>query len=659
MNINEFYKWGREYLAQSEETKHLSFEEGTVNSDVLLKVFTALSFQLQLDIDKVRLGQSLENYDLMDPEQMEALVANVFLERRAGAKSRVTQTLYFRRQVDLTIGPETIFYSKDGKAFVVDGIAVFKAFQMRRELIDTTEYYAVDVSIEAVDDGVENDIPANEITIISTNPEGFVFTTNKAASIGGYDYETNAELKTRGERAIATRDNISDNSIYTVFNQEFGDILDLYSVGYLHPDMQRDVLRASGCWMHHNGGMTDTYVKMALEDVVKTVKLVDNKYFRVRGFVKDSDKFWRVYAASLYASVDYDRFPLMADTDSETCVPGPVVYGLEVKKSDLVLPYVMHIADFTERFSIRENIDVMIDGLHYWVKPTLTFIAEFGPNYVLPVGTVFTTADGRTYTMTESQTIADTSSPFTFTTPIYADKVGVTENVGLDELYLQAIADISVTHDAAGYTDLLLDGVVDVSYKTHPRLYEYQQFAHLPNQTPIVNDLLFKNFTPVIIEEIVIAYTERDLDPVVTRNAQKTIRDYIFNWKSGEPIYLSHLVMEVAKNTGILFPEIGSQEFLTSKTGDIIDENYDDSAVHDIVSSPVYVRYRQYNADGTEIVRETSTQISAIINNEVQSSEHTVRYYVADSESDDYDTIIKLENPLREKKLDPTYGGIR
>ena len=31
------------------------------------------------------------------------------------------------------------------------------------------------------------------------------------------------------------------------------------------------------------------------------------------------------------------------------------------------------------------------------------------------------------------------------------------------------------------------------------------------------------------------------------------------------------------------------------------------------------------------------------INNEVQSSEFTVRYYVADSESDDYDTIIKLK----------------
>jgi len=43
---------------------------------------------------------------------------------------------------------------------------------------------------------------------------------------------------------------------------------------------------------------------------------------------------------------------LMAATESETCGPGPGGYGVGVKKSDLVLPYVMHIADFTE-YTVR------------------------------------------------------------------------------------------------------------------------------------------------------------------------------------------------------------------------------------------------------------------------------------------------------------------
>jgi len=661
MNIEEFYKWGKEYLNQSEETKHLSFEEGTVNSDLLLKAFTGLAYQLHLNNLVVQTGQSLENYEEMDSEQMEALIANVFLERRPGRKSRVTQTLYFRSPVNVSISPEdTSFYSKDGIEFKVDGLVSFKQSQMRKELIGVTEYYAIDISILAVNDGEGSNVQANEITVFSDNPEKFVFTTNKAPSVGGYDFETNAELKTRAERAIATRDNISDNSIYTVFNQEFGDIYDLYSVGYLHSDMQRDVLRASGCWMHHNGGMTDTYVKMPLLEIKRSgVKLVSSSYFRIRGFVRNTKKEWNTYSGNLYGGVDYERFPILYEENSEeydSVVPAPVVYGLKVKSGDLQIPFVYHIRDFTERFSVREDIDVLVDGNRHWVKIELVFDEDV-IDYTVPTGTVFYSGDKKYSTTSPVGPFSSVDQKYDIGV-VYSDTVGTDYSVSANELSVD-INGVTVTHTSSNYDNVIEEDSVDVSYFTHPRLIDYQQFVHLPNQTPIVDDILFKNFVPIIIEEIIISYVDKDLDPVVVRTAQSMIREYIFDWKSSEPIYLSALVLELAKNTGILFPEIGTQNFFSSKTDDVVDTDYDIIDTHDIASSPIYIRYRQYNADGTEIVRETTTQINAIINNEVQSSGYTVRYYVADSISDDYDTVIKLENPLREKKMNPGYGGIR
>jgi len=299
MNIKEFFVWGQELLRQSPETQHLNFDDNSPNTDIVLKAFTALAYQLHLDLEQVRLGQSLQNSELMEADQMEALIANVFLERRPGSFARVSQTLYFRKAVDFTITTDNTFFSLSGKNFKVAKTFSGKAFQLRREVVNTTEYWAVDVPLIAVEEGEESRVPAGDINGTNAALDKFVFTVNKSAATGGYGTENNAQLKSRGERAIATRDNVSDNSIFTVFNEAFGDILDLFSVGYLDPDMQRDVLRASGCWFHHNGGMTDSYVKMELISMARSVKCLSNtsgtvaegepcdKFFRVRGLIKN------------------------------------------------------------------------------------------------------------------------------------------------------------------------------------------------------------------------------------------------------------------------------------------------------------------------------------------------------------------------------------
>lgn len=528
--------------------------DDSVLMDITAKVFGILVAPLDEQMDFIEQGQSIKNE--MSTDQMDALIANVFLERRQGAKAKATVSVYFTSQVDLTVLAATNYFStKSGQKFYPQADYYFYQHQMQPETILGVSYYRYDIPTIAEAVGESYEVSAGEIVDGNISVPYFSHVINRFDATGGVDSEDNTAAVTSAMRAIATRDNVMKDSLWTVFMQKYGDIVDMYTVGYLDEEMQRDVSRASWCWYGHRGGMSDVYMKNKLSTVSTScqavevtateplVEFTDMDEETVSNMVYiDEDAYdAAVTAESLfiirvrgdvrynYKWVPYETIYPTATGELPNYVPAPLAYNLSVTMGEADVPVVaVKVRDKHHRFSTREAVD-------YYVV--------------------------------------------------------------LSNLY-------------AGES-------ISVSYFTNSSLENYQADIVTPEMRPIVADTLFKNFIPIVINELKITYVSNPTIPVVKKDIEEIITNYLFNYIGTDPIYISEIIELVVNKTGIILPEIGTRNALPTLTQDTI------------ASSPFYVDYTQHNIDCSTITTRSTQVLSAINNPLLSSSDNTCRYYLA------------------------------
>lgn len=242
--------------------------------DILIKPMVDILQPLVDELVRIDKNQSLQNGSAMTEEDLDALVANVFVTRSPGAKARGTVRVFFSESTNVTIPAGSEFTSADGQSFFALADVTITANQMT--VNKDGDFFYVDVLVEAESVGAAGNVAVGAIVDFVGGPDTLLKVENPNVFTGGADRETNDDLVSRAKQAITVRDLSSKPAIATVLLENFQFLRDLRVVGYGDPEMERDFLIGTAMTLGlfppidvlgstlgiHIGGKVDIYLRL-------------------------------------------------------------------------------------------------------------------------------------------------------------------------------------------------------------------------------------------------------------------------------------------------------------------------------------------------------------------------------------------------------------
>lgn len=232
--------------------------------DLFMKPLSYMMQPLLNDSTVLAKSQSIANIEEMTEAEADLLVANYFITRKTGSKAYGEVRVYFSSPIDVTIPSESIFLSTTGFRFLSTESVTYNKETMSLN-VDGGYYYAT-VTVEAEDYGTGYNTNPGDIISTSSPISNSIKVSNINPIIGGVEHENNAQLKTRAEEAIVTRNLLSKRSINTLLLETFPYIKDLLVVGFYDKEMMRDIITTeidSTKFDLHIGGAVDIYAHTA------------------------------------------------------------------------------------------------------------------------------------------------------------------------------------------------------------------------------------------------------------------------------------------------------------------------------------------------------------------------------------------------------------
>lgn len=223
-----------------EHFPEFDLRQGTAFRDMVIKpnIMFLQPYRDQANI--LKRNMSLQNYELMIDEEMDALVSNVFVDRRGGLKSTGTARAYFDEAKAVSFTTDAEFRTADGLIFNPVETVTFLPEEVALNIDGL--YFFVDVQVEAEAEGEEYNIDEHSLVFVNSAPEGIIKVDNVSSFASGVDIEDNATLKQRTEYSIAVRDLVIKKSIQAVILEAFESVRELVPIGYGDPEMDRDVI---------------------------------------------------------------------------------------------------------------------------------------------------------------------------------------------------------------------------------------------------------------------------------------------------------------------------------------------------------------------------------------------------------------------------------
>lgn len=242
--------------------------------DILIKALSEILQPVADELIRIDKNQSLQNGPSMTEQDLDDLIANIFLTRSPGAKARGNVRVFFTDPTNITIPQGSEFTSADGIRFFSLLEVTITANQM--SVNKDGDFYYVDALVEAEDTGSAGNVAAGTIVDFVGGPSTLLKVDNVDGFQGGIDREGNAALIARAKEAITVRDLVSKPAIKTVLREAFATIQDLRVVGFGDPEMERDFLigqnlqlglfvpvdQIDGTAGVHIGGKVDVYIRV-------------------------------------------------------------------------------------------------------------------------------------------------------------------------------------------------------------------------------------------------------------------------------------------------------------------------------------------------------------------------------------------------------------
>jgi hypothetical protein len=250
--------------------------------DLGVRAHVVMSDPLQREVEGVKVTQSLNNYQQMTREELDALLGNYFTALQEGEKARGLARMYFPAPQSITVTVGTQFSTGSGLNFFPTTVQSITATQM--SFLQEGELYYFDVLVEAEEASTDYNIDVDEISSV-VGVSGVTRVTNQARFTTGLAEESKEEAVVRTQNSITIRNLITARGAAFVIPENFPVIDTLQIIGFGDEEMLRDIIRgptevseipggisgsrdvdlAPGQFIHI-GGMTDIYVYQATPD---------------------------------------------------------------------------------------------------------------------------------------------------------------------------------------------------------------------------------------------------------------------------------------------------------------------------------------------------------------------------------------------------------
>jgi hypothetical protein len=222
-----------------QEFPQLFAREGSALADLMIKPAQVLFEPFRREIRSVKRQLSLGDPATLSSAEADALMYNVFVRRKVGDFARIKVRIYFPNPLSVSIGSTNFAFTATNLRFIPSEPQSITAEGM---LFNTDgDLYYFDVSYVAEAPGDRYNIGASEIIGV-TGLTAATRTTNIARAQYGINEETTIQLITRGEKSIGERSLTTVRGSVAVLFEEFSDLQILQIIGFMDPEMQRDVI---------------------------------------------------------------------------------------------------------------------------------------------------------------------------------------------------------------------------------------------------------------------------------------------------------------------------------------------------------------------------------------------------------------------------------
>ena len=207
--------------------------------DLAVRSMVTMIEPVRREIKAIKNSQSLDNYDTMTREELQALLANYFITMDEGSTASGLVRVYFTSPQTWVATSLTEFSTGAGLKFYPTTTQTTTSTAMSFQQEDGL-YYA-EVSIQAEEAGDDYNVDAEDISKVS-GVSGVIRVSNPDAFTSGVAQETKEEAVARAKESITTRTLSTSRGIKFLIKESFEFADTIQVIGYRDPEMDRDVL---------------------------------------------------------------------------------------------------------------------------------------------------------------------------------------------------------------------------------------------------------------------------------------------------------------------------------------------------------------------------------------------------------------------------------
>lgn len=246
----------------------LDMSPGTAIRDLVIRLYAHLETRLQEQIDLALISSSLleisKNPNVVDDAQVERLLSNYNVTRFEGAtasgKVRIflnaANSVFIDANAEIVINGVTF---NPTESFILLPADAYSAASNQRLITASGSAYTALIDVVAVVPGSQGNMRSGSL-VASFSPAPTTFVSAKADSdfSGGQDADDNVALIAKMRTGIVGKVFGGREHIKAKLKNAFSGIMDVGSVGFLDPEMKRDMVNGV-----HLGGRVDLFVKSA------------------------------------------------------------------------------------------------------------------------------------------------------------------------------------------------------------------------------------------------------------------------------------------------------------------------------------------------------------------------------------------------------------
>jgi hypothetical protein len=239
--------------------------------DLVIKPHMLFSQAIFNSIEAYKNTISLGNLESLTTAQLTAVAKYFGITPNTTSTLALQITIYLNASNNQTLLIQTTdsFRTFDGVVFNPIQSYVFIPSTLPTTIVNGQTLYVAQITV--VSNNATSQITPNAITSYSINHPALVNVLNLAASPQPILADTNTQIIAKIQNGMFTRNLINRPSIFNGLVQAFpSDVVNIHSVGYGDPEMQRDIVPAGQAWSFHVGGTIDTYVRTSLQPMTYT-----------------------------------------------------------------------------------------------------------------------------------------------------------------------------------------------------------------------------------------------------------------------------------------------------------------------------------------------------------------------------------------------------